>query len=319
MRKTIFGEGAERMVHKFRFLDQSRGFTGPKMVAKESRFLQDKYYEERLKYHTSFCRTQAIASQIAAKFNEALDAVDEHTYGGRLRSVPRIEFLTPMVVSLVDESGDWYCVLVEKQLPVDKYTKFNNNMGYVMGHGRDGELEALMGNLQIDAKKALGAIEEADDDDDDDDDDDEGEAAGNSDRLFDSKMNAPDPLWQQLQIFDMDVPQAFSHFSFVNTKRTLLVCDLQGVLSAGHPRKFELTDPVIHKKAGRLQSWFLGRTDRAKKGFRAFFETHKCNDLCKALGLYRACPRCQGSGKGLRGVSCSICDGRGGKLAHEGP
>ena len=40
MRKTVFSEGAERMVHKFRFLDdRSNSFIGPKMVAKESRFL----------------------------------------------------------------------------------------------------------------------------------------------------------------------------------------------------------------------------------------------------------------------------------------
>lgn len=45
-----------------------------------------------------------------------------------------------------------------------------------------------------------------------------------------------------------DIPQAFSHFTYRFTKRRLLVCDLQGVLtqSASGQASFEFTDPVIH-------------------------------------------------------------------------
>ena len=49
MRKTVFSEGAERMVHKFRFLDdRSNSFIGPKMVAKESRSVKTPSLQYRL-------------------------------------------------------------------------------------------------------------------------------------------------------------------------------------------------------------------------------------------------------------------------------
>jgi len=50
-----------------------------------------------------------------------------------------------------------------------------------------------------------------------------------------------------------DIPQAFSHFTYRYTKRKLLVCDLQGVLSGTSPL-LELTDPVIHFRS-RLTTW----------------------------------------------------------------
>ncbi|CAN0550518.1 unnamed protein product, partial [Ectocarpus sp. 12 AP-2014] len=85
-------------------------------------------------------------------------------------------------------------------------------------------------------------------------------------------------------------PQAFSHFSYWQTRRRMLVCDLQGVLSSsalGEDRAgvFELTDPVIHyrSKSGRTQVY--GKTDLGKSGMNKFFETHRCNDVCRLLGF----------------------------------
>ncbi|CAM9785669.1 unnamed protein product, partial [Hapterophycus canaliculatus] len=85
-------------------------------------------------------------------------------------------------------------------------------------------------------------------------------------------------------------PQAFSHFSYFETRRKMLVCDLQGVLScsaAGEGRAgvFELTDPVIHykSKSGRRQVY--GRTDLGRKGMDKFFDTHRCNAVCRLLGI----------------------------------
>ena len=44
-----------------------------------------------------------------------------------------------------------------------------------------------------------------------------------------------------------EIIQAFSHFTYVFTRRKMLVCDLQGVLDVScSPPCFELTDPVIH-------------------------------------------------------------------------
>lgn len=82
-----------------------------------------------------------------------------------------------------------------------------------------------------------------------------------------------------------DLPQAFSHWT--NTKRmqgnegALLVCDLQGCYSA--EGKFNWVDPVIHSNLGKKGRF--GRTDRGAEGIKDFYRTHKCNALCRALGL----------------------------------
>jgi hypothetical protein len=109
IRRTIFGEGAERMVHKFRFLNQQKEFTGPLMVAKESRFVyEEANYEQRLEYHRNFMRTQAIASKMADKFNAAVAGLKQHLTSSRfVDSCPRIfdssiSFLAPMVVEVKD-------------------------------------------------------------------------------------------------------------------------------------------------------------------------------------------------------------------------
>ena len=82
-----------------------------------------------------------------------------------------------------------------------------------------------------------------------------------------------------------EIPQAFSHFTYRYTKRKVLVCDLQGVLSTAgtHPPRFEFTDPVIHfpSRSGRRN--VFGRTDRGRKGIKDFFRSHNCGPLCRAL------------------------------------
>ena len=62
-----------------------------------------------------------------------------------------------------------------------------------------------------------------------------------------------------------------------------MVCDLQGVFDpAAHA--FKLTDPCLLSEVGRELSGF-GRTDRSVVGMADFFTTHRCNALCRALGL----------------------------------
>lgn len=80
-----------------------------------------------------------------------------------------------------------------------------------------------------------------------------------------------------------DIPQAFSHFTYLASDRTFLVCDLQGVKNMQtKPPVFELTDPAIHysKMTGRND---YGRTDRGQQGIDDFFHTHKCSSLCHFL------------------------------------
>lgn len=84
-----------------------------------------------------------------------------------------------------------------------------------------------------------------------------------------------------------DFIQAFSHWTYVYSHQKLLLCDLQGVLNQeGRSPKFGLTDPAFcSNKQKSLSSQCFGGTDIGLKGVRAFFRTHKCNMVCKCLGL----------------------------------
>lgn len=84
--------------------------------------------------------------------------------------------------------------------------------------------------------------------------------------------------------------QAFSHFSYVYSRRKMLVCDLQGVIATHQENSFvggvfELTDPVVHYKSDCGRTQVYGKTDLGKKGMARFFETHECNDVCRLLGI----------------------------------
>ena len=178
----IFEEGAERMVHKYRYLDQHGHFTGPKMVAKESRFVEEdgrgsRSYRERMEYHREFMRTQALASEFAKKFNSALDNLLAHfddEYHDWVERMPRIEFLEPLVIEAMEANGEEFNMLVEPMLE-GRYVKFNNNMGYVKGQGASSDRNQFMDDLDVGA--SLGVIEEGSDCDEHDSGGD-GEAAG---------------------------------------------------------------------------------------------------------------------------------------------
>ena len=320
IKDTIFGEGAERIVRKFRFLQNERVFVGPVMVAKESRFIERKSgsrsYEQRMDYHREFMRTQAIASEYAKKFNKALDGIVDnfnkcdHDYISRkVKEIPKIEFLEPMVVETIDPSKEQrlYNILVEPFLD-GKYEKFNDNMGMVQGQSqsvRDEDLvednagksdvNDLMGQLSdlslgfnnqlAGGLASLGAIEEGSEEEDDDD--------GDEKDILEAEhcKRSKNGSYNFAAIKNEHVPQAFSHFSYENSKKHFMVVDLQGVLKQNKNGSsvYQLTDPVIHKrrrkKSQKFLNWSFGRTDRGQKGMKAFFHTHECNDLCRLLGL----------------------------------
>eukprot|EP00755_Sulcionema_specki_P002159 Sspe_Gene.118179::Locus_110996_Transcript_1_1_Confidence_1.000_Length_795::g.118179::m.118179/K08292/EEF2K; elongation factor 2 kinase len=71
--------------------------------------------------------------------------------------------------------------------------------------------------------------------------------------------------------------QAFSHFTFEASHHQLLVCDIQGV-------KGMYTDPQIHSMPGAVDTPF-GDGDLGKGGISSFFRTHRCNDICKKVGI----------------------------------
>jgi len=86
-----------------------------------------------------------------------------------------------------------------------------------------------------------------------------------------------------------DIPQAFSHFTFHSSERQRLVCDLQGVYTPakdGRPPLFELTDPVILHNNNAKDDLKVRRVSHGGcKRIAQFFESHKCNEVCRRLGL----------------------------------
>lgn len=155
--------------------------------------------------------------------------------------------------------------------------------------------------VDLEGIKEEGECEEGDSDDDssgesDDDDDGGGKqeakaGLGDDGRLrHDSPTTTCRPIARSFAPEAECYPQAFSHFTYRHTRRKALVCDLQGVLSnsaAGEDRAgvFELTDPAIHYRSTSGRDQVYGKTDLGRKGVDKFFETHRCNDVCRLLGL----------------------------------
>jgi hypothetical protein len=79
------------------------------------------------------------------------------------------------------------------------------------------------------------------------------------------------------------VLQAFTHWTHERSRGLLMVTDLQGVrMKNEHGESvFRLCDPAIHC----TDVMRFTRTNLGAEGFKLFFDTHKCNDVCKHLGL----------------------------------
>ena len=252
----FFGEGAERLVREFREIGPQGIFVGQKLVAKESRFQIDVANTDvrQIKaFHETFCNTQERAQRLAKVFNKRLVKVP----GYDTETTPKISFLECSVYIVNDDNLGEIGMLVEKQLNPNKYKKWNDNCGAVDGQRLpEGEIKIDFPNVP-----PLDMIAESDEDDSEDEDVEE----------------------EAEEVFSIeDIPQAFSHFTYRYSKRKLLVCDLQGVLSSSPPL-FELTDPVIHFMSHRKKKNVFGRTDRGWKGRDDFFRTHKCSPLCRML------------------------------------
>ena len=73
--------------------------------------------------------------------------------------------------------------------------------------------------------------------------------------------------------------QAFSHFTHHFSGGKVIVVDVQGMVVGN---TYRLTDPAIHSNP---KTGTFGTTDKSLNGMTQFFETHYCNQVCRALGL----------------------------------
>ena len=74
------------------------------------------------------------------------------------------------------------------------------------------------------------------------------------------------------------VLQAFSHYTWIKSKKSYVVCDLQGVVKDD---TVYLTDPAVHYH----NYMKLGYTNFSIKGMKEFFNRHNCNEICKTMQL----------------------------------
>jgi hypothetical protein len=275
--KCVFGEGGERLVHRFYELGQdSKSILGDAFVAKESRFVatseENENYgneKERFKFVEIFCKTQHLAARIAEEFNEKLDWLQRvHD------ATPRVRFLECSVYKMKDDHWGDLSVLVEPRLDDRKWYKWNSNNGLVDGMKELPKFDAKelndmvfkLENLELDV---IGEEEEEEEENSEDD---------------DGTKRIITPDIEPIVFTPFEVAQAFSCFSFWATGRKRLICDLQGVFDENE-NILKLSDPVIHycdrNKTGRRM--VHGRTDRGSKGVAMFQKTHQCNHLCKLV------------------------------------
>jgi hypothetical protein len=302
IRKTFFAQGAERRTLLFRELDESGQMTGQQLVAKESLFADgaDEGEKELVQIYT--CKLLVKAQGVAKVFNQRIESLVTRNLIAA-SDVASMNYLQCFPYVWCDADGFDHGVMVEKQLE-GIFTKWNGNNGFVKHSSGVQELELLL-NEVIEKKKhlemqhstplthtQLDAVMEEDEDDGDESDGDEIEFADVQQAIERLAQSNNDSVQKKLKVNVLDYPQAFSHFSYILSRRKILVCDIQGVL---HPRTdstphvFELTDPVIHHCLSSSSHHYrrYGLTDHGTKGMNKFFITHECNNLCRLLGLPR--------------------------------
>lgn len=281
--KETLGTGAERIVFRlreFKMIDGVVQATEDRLIAKECKWLED--VPKQSKFHEKFCLTQSQAASLARKFNASVAQRCQHA---RLSVDVVISFLPCQVyqVPVTDAQGRaiFRSILVEKRLDPSKYMKWNSNNGFVRGLRSAADvLNWVPRAAPAAAPVHMDIIEEGDSDEERSEYADEDEE---EDHLIEGKSGG---VAISCSIKLEDYPQAFSHWTYRYTKRSKLVCDLQGVLDTSvTPAVFELTDPVIHWNSSSKRKKVFGNTDHGRHGINQFFKTHVCNDLCRLLGF----------------------------------
>ena len=74
-----------------------------------------------------------------------------------------------------------------------------------------------------------------------------------------------------------NVLEAFGHYTYSESNKELMVCDLQGVFNPA-TEAWALTDPQVHSLGTPSQ---YGRADRGQQGMDEFFSQHTCGEICR--------------------------------------
>lgn len=275
--KGPFGEGTERFAHRFYGIaGDKRTVVGKPMVAKESKFVLDKALDgvgdelQRKKFVRLSCKTQQCARRLSIKFNRKLDTIKRvHP------QTPRVHFLDCYIYELDDIKVGTSSVLVEDRLDEDEWYKWNDNAGRVDGRfppTTDQSDCRLVANGFRPVHDNLETLQEGSDDEDESEEED-----SNDEETGDVYTSYPAP-----EIFSPStVAQAFSHFTYLSSNRTKVVCDLQGIFDA-EKNALMLSDPAIHchYRHHPDRRCIYGDTDCGLKGKNDFFMTH---DSCHGL------------------------------------
>ena len=238
-----------------------------KYVAKEDKHVSNS--KDELTFHKQKLVAQKLSKRVAELFNT------------RLAALPRPRGTLPYSIRFPFSFLLRTTTPMQRTFFVERYisgtlVKWNSNSGYV----------------RKSPTKAVASLLECSDEEDDD---------------YDERRHLEDSALRGGQFEVEDVPQAFSHWSYVNSTtfgdERFLVCDVQGFYDK--PRRiFELIDPVIH--SGERETTYA-RTDHGPKGIDKFFSTHCCNSLCHALHLPVVLPDCVVCGQRATG-KCNDCN-----------
>lgn len=91
------------------------------------------------------------------------------------------------------------------------------------------------------------------------------------------KHNTVNPEIDGVALTTRNTPQAFSHFTFEKSGKTEIVVDIQGVGDC-------YTDPQLYSVSLLYQEPY-GPADWGIQGISNFFRNHRCNAVCRGLGL----------------------------------
>mmetsp|Transcript_40831 Transcript_40831/g.96954 ORF Transcript_40831/g.96954 Transcript_40831/m.96954 type:complete len:750 (-) Transcript_40831:319-2568(-) len=300
IRKIHFAEGAERIVFGMREINAQGKPVGKPLVAKDSKYrllhAAGAHAHEKFKFHKRFVQTQMAASKLAVKFNERLARLNLKT------PLPQIEFIACSVYFARSRDGTIdECFLAEPEIDPDRYKKWSNNQGGVDGIALENAvptpdqlatMPTVGASSESSAAYRIHALQEEDEEEESDGEQEHSELSG----VCLAKQREQEAL--AARVLDCDIPHAFSHYSYVFSRRTKLVCDIQGVFHDAGPSetpRFLLTDPCIHCHSERSDRGFrgpgrpdkrYGRTDHGRAGMHSFFKTHQCNKACELLGLH---------------------------------